>query len=180
MYPKSSQFSVLKFFSFFLILALANAACSKKGNQFPGTREGAQQLIAEFLKPGVDQAKMTQALKPTKEDYQAVFIESMAAKAEEGYQPLWNSAEAVIKPKEGQTEKKVYSATVEDLKNGTGEADQFPGGYQKVVSSLKPGLTFYAFKFVKPGEELGMSFDGLVYVNNHWVIFPKPWRALGL
>ena len=30
---------------------------------------------------------------------------------------------------------------------------------------------------VKPGETLGMAFDGLAFVNGHWRIFPKPWRA---
>ncbi|TMQ06352.1 MAG: hypothetical protein E6J91_38110 [Deltaproteobacteria bacterium] len=29
------------------------------------------------------------------------------------------------------------------------------------------------------GEQLGMAYDGLIYVNNHWAWFPKPWRALG-
>jgi len=31
---------------------------------------------------------------------------------------------------------------------------------------------------VKQGETIGLAFDGLVYVNGHWVIMPKPWRAL--
>ena len=43
---------------------------------------------------------------------------------------------------------------------------------------MKSGLTVYAFKFVKPGETLGMAFDGLVWVNGHFAIFPKPWRFL--
>ena len=44
----------------------------------------------------------------------------------------------------------------------------FPGGYKRVADKFKPGLTVYRWKYVKPGEKLGMSFDGLVYVNNHW------------
>jgi hypothetical protein len=40
-------------------------------------------------------------------------------------------------------------------------------------------LKIYRFKFVEPGKDLGMAFDGLIYVNGHWRIFPKPWRALG-
>ena len=32
------------------------------------------------------------------------------------------------------------------------------------------------FKFVKPGQTFGMAFDGLVYINGKWCIFPKPYR----
>jgi hypothetical protein len=24
-----------------------------------------------------------------------------------------------------------------------------------------------------------MAFDGLIFVNNHWTWFPKPWRVFG-
>ena len=48
-----------------------------------------------------------------------------------------------------------------------------------MAGQLQSGVTLYRFKFVKPGEGLGMAFDGLVHVNGHWVIIPKPWRALG-
>ena len=38
-------------------------------------------------------------------------------------------------------------------------------------------MTLFRFKFVKAGETIGMAFDGLAFVNGHWRIFPKPWRA---
>ena len=31
---------------------------------------------------------------------------------------------------------------------------------------------------MKPGEDTGTAYDGLAFVNNHWVIAPKPYRAL--
>ena len=42
-------------------------------------------------------------------------------------------------------------------------------------ASCRPALagTLDAFE---PGEELGMAFDGLTYVNGNWRIFPKPYR----
>ena len=48
-----------------------------------------------------------------------------------------------------------------------------------MAAQIKPGLKVYRFKFVEPGEDLGMAFDGLVNVNGHWRIFPKPWRVAG-
>ena len=163
-----------------VLFALAIAACNKAGAAGqPGTEAGARALLQEFLKPGADRPTLTKQLKPTHADYAAVFSGDDADKAEKAYSALWDSRDAVFEPKEGQTELKLFSASSEDLKAGTGNAREFPGGWAKVGGSLKPGLTFYRWKFVKPGEDLGMAFDGLVHVNGHWAVFPKPWRALG-
>ena len=84
----------------------------------------------------------------------------------------------VLAPKTGQTELLLSSATSEELQKWTGNAkDQFPGGYEKIGPSIADGFTFYRFKFVAPGAKLGMAFDGLVHVNGHWRLFPKPYRV---
>ena len=84
----------------------------------------------------------------------------------------------VISPKAGQTELLLWNATSEELNEGTGDAGQFPGGYQEAAKHLKPGVTWYRFKFVEPGKTLGMAFDGLACINGRWTIFPEPWRVL--
>lgn len=161
-----------------------NSSKDSKGDastssKYPGTPEGARSLLNEFLKPGADYAALSAPLRPAKEDYVAVFQGDLAAKAESTYGSMWDSGRAVVAPKAGQTELLLSSATSEEIKNWTGKAaTDFPGGYRKVGASFKPGLTFYRFKFVEPGQDLGMAYDGLVYVNNHWRIFPKPWRLL--
>jgi hypothetical protein len=178
-----------------LSLSLISGGCGKGANEtsnsntsradssapskYPGTEAGARSLLGEFLKPGANHATLSKQLRPAKEDYAAVFVGDLAAKAESTYSPMWDQGQAVIAPKAGQTELLLSSATSEEIKNWTGKAaTDFPGGYQKVGASLKPGLTLYRFKFVEPGKDLGMAFDGLVYVNNQWRIFPKPWRLL--
>lgn len=161
------------------LLALALGACKKEGAAgFPGTEEGAKALLAELLKPGADNAKLSASLKPTSADYAAVFASAeMAKKAETTYAGLWAAVEKdPIKPKEGQTELKVWKATTDELKAGTGDSNNFPGGYKSAAPHLKSGLTVYRWKFVKPGETLGMAYDGLYHVNGHWVLMPKPWR----
>jgi hypothetical protein len=152
---------------------------ASKPSKFSGDEAGAKELLAQFVKPGADYAALSKDLKPSKADYAAVFEADAAAKAEPYYEKQWATMQGGIAPKEGQTEVKLSAATVEELKAGGGAADAFPGGYKKAAPSLKPGRTFYAFKFVKPGESLGMAFDGLTYVNGRWVIFFKPWRAVG-
>ena len=166
-----------------LIAILALAACSKKSggsaatSKYPGTEDGAKQMLTD-LRTSQDAAGMTKALQPTAADYKAVFTDDFAAKAEKGYAELWNDPKTVIGADPANTELKLFKATTDDIKAWTPAVEQdFPGGYQKVKDSFKPGLTVYRWKYTKPGETLGMAFDGLIFVNNHWAWFPKPWRV---
>jgi len=51
-----------------------------------------------------------------------------------------------------------------------------PGGYAKTSNHFKADVYIYSFKFVKPGETIGMSYDGLMNVDGNWVMIPKAWR----
>jgi hypothetical protein len=64
------------------------------------------------------------------------------------------------------------------LKAGTGQAKELAGGWKEAAAKMKPGLKVYRFHFLEPGKTAGMSYDGLIYVNGNWRVFPKPWRAL--
>lgn len=156
------------------LTALANAA-----ETFPGTEAGATSLLKEFLKPGADHAALSKQLRPTSADYAAVFDAESSAKVAAVYDPAWEGGQMVVAPKAGQTEVKVFSATSDEMKSWSGNAAEFAGGWKDVAAKLRPGLKIYRFKFVEPGKDLGMAFDGLIYVNGHWRMFPKPWRALG-
>ena len=144
--------------------------------QDAGSEVAATALLKKFLVAGADRAALTKELRPTSDDYAKVFTADFAKKLEAAQKPLWDSA-PVIGPKDGQTEVAVGKATTEDFQKGTAAAKEFPGGYAKIGDKLQAGVTLFRFKFVKPGETLGMAFDGLAFVNGHWRIFPKPWRA---
>lgn len=141
-----------------------------------GTEAEARALLEKFVAPGADHTKLSVRLQPASDDYRAVFDEEFARRAEATYGPVWKSGQLVVKPKQGQTEVRLISATTDDLKAWNERAENFPGGYEQVAGKFKPGLTVYGFKFVEPGESLGMAYDGLVFVNGNWRIFPKPWR----
>lgn len=161
---------------FMMLLAVA---CDKGGSaKYPGTPEGAKQLLNDIRKEGADAKAMTQALKPQPADYAAVFSEELAAKAPAAYDKMFNDPRAAIGAKPENTELKLWSATTEELRNNSGEGKDFPGGYRKIAEQFKPGVTWYRWKYTKPGEELGMAYDGLTFVNGHWAWFPKPWRHL--
>ncbi|MDC3956460.1 hypothetical protein [Polyangium jinanense] len=156
----------------------AGAEGKAASGQKPADTDAAKALLEQFLKPGVDHAALTKPLEPTAEDYKAVFKEEAAGKLESHYKKMWSDPNAAIKPNEGQTQLLLYSATTEEIAAGDGDGPNFPGGYKKAVESMKPGVRWYRFKFVKPGETLGMAFDGLTFVNGKWRFFPKPWRGL--
>jgi hypothetical protein len=144
----------------------------------PGSEDSARTLLTQFVVPSADHAALTRSLRPTKNDYKALFDAPTASKVESAQAKDWSSNKAVIKPKTGQTEVKLWSATGTELANGTGNAKEFPGGYKKIAKHLAPNAVFFRFKFVETGKETGTAYDGLAYVNGHWVITPKPWRAL--
>jgi len=136
----------------------------------------AKRLLLKFLDPNADYKSLTQALKPTEADYKAYFTNNSWKLAITRYNELWKQYPFEIKPNPGQTELLFWSSSIEDIKYGTGNASKFPGGYKHIINKIEPGHIIYRFKFVKPGKNIGMAFDGLVKVNGRWVIFPKPWR----
>ncbi len=138
--------------------------------------EDARAFLQEFLKPGADLEGLTRQVVPQPGDYARVFEGELASKARQHYERMFADPNAKIGPKAGQTELVLFAATTEELRAGTGDALEFPGGYKRVADQLAPGVTWFRFKFVKPGERAGMAFDGLTFIDGRWAMFPKPWR----
>lgn len=162
-----------------LALSLALGGSGIAAETFPGTEAGATSLLKEFVKPGADHAALSKPLRPTAADYSAVFEPDAAVKVAAMYDPAWDSGKVVIAPNAGQTEVKVSSGTTDELKSWTGAAaTEFPGGWKQIGPKMKPGFKIYRFKFLEPGKTAGVTYDGLIYVNGNWRIFPKAWRAM--
>lgn len=164
-----------------MIAAACLGGCKKGGDAGGGSQANAAQateVLGALAKPGADHAKLTAALRPKPEDYAAVFVGDAAAKMKEAMEPLWDGGKLTLKPQPEQTELKVFGAAQSQLANGDGHAVHCPGGYKDVAGKIQPKVVVYCGRFVKPGEKLGLTVDGLVYVNNHWALFPKPFRVL--
>ncbi|PPK71468.1 hypothetical protein V5P93_003334 [Actinokineospora auranticolor] len=142
---------------------------------YPAGQEGAEKVVEE-LRTSADPGVLVKGLAPTGDDFRGLFEADFAAKAQAFYSASSPEVGALAKPE--QTEVKLWSATSEDLKANSGDAGQFPGGYAKIAQYLKPGVTLYRWKYVKPGADSGMAYDGLVHTGSRWVWIPKPWRVL--
>lgn len=144
--------------------------------EHPGTDEGARALLETFLQPETDLVALVEKLRPTSEDCKAVFVGEGAQRAEEVLATLpWDEFAKALRPKEERTELLLYSATTEDFRTRS-KPEGFPAGYMRYVEFLKPGVAWYSWEFIKPGEGKGWPAEALTYVNGHWRLFPKAYR----
>ena len=134
-------------------------------------------LLGGFFDPLADHEAMTLVLKPTPEDVRAVYAEPLAGRLIEAYDRLFSPG-AAIRPNPGQTQLLTTFTTTAALKRRDPVLAEFPGGYAEVLPHIVGDVPIARFKFVAPGETLGMAFDGLIHVNGRWVFMPKPWNGL--
>lgn len=164
-----------------LMIAAACLGGCKKGGGASATQGDAAQatdLLKAFTKPGADHAALTSALRPKADDYAAVFVGDAAQKMKSAMDPLWEGGKLTLKPSPEQTEVVSVAAPQSELVKGEGNAAHCPGGYKGIADKIQPKTVVFCARFVKPGEKLGLAIDGLVWVNGHWALFPKPFRAL--
>lgn len=147
---------------------------------YGGDDAGATALIKALNDKNNDQVALSKSLRPDAADFKAIFVGDAAAKAETAYKKIWDAPTfSPFKGSAEQTEAIVQKATTDDIVAWNATASNvLPGGYEDVKGSFNKGFSVYRFSYVKPGEKLGMAFDGLIHVNGHWVFIPKPWKFL--
>ena len=144
----------------------------------PGSEADARARLLAFLQPDAERARLTWAMKPTEADIRAVYADPLASKLIAAYGEMF-TPDVSIGPKDAQTEVLTWYATTKELREGNPILREFPGGYKKVAGLMQGEYPILRFKFVEPGETMGLAFDGLIFVNDHWVLMPKPWRYVG-
>ena len=149
-----------------LALALLGPVTSRPAHA--GTEAAAAEILAIATSLRDDLGKAA-ALKPTPEQVAAIAATPADAEMLLAYVTGVYASLPAGKPaaKPGQTEILVEGPALKDL----------PGGYGEHAPRFRPDVAFYGFKYVAPGETLGMSYDGLVKVADEWVFIPKAWRA---
>ncbi|MBN2570962.1 MAG: hypothetical protein JXA68_02430 [Ignavibacteriales bacterium] len=161
----------------FIYILIYISSCQNE--TFEGNGNGAKKFLAQFLETDADYRNLTEELMPNEEDYNLYFKKEFSNIAFQRYSTMWENEDLAIRPDTNQVEIIIDSTTTEELLQWTGTAAlEFPGGYQEIAEKLHDSLKIYKFKFVQPGSKIGVSFDGLVFLNDRWMIFPKPWRVL--
>jgi hypothetical protein len=110
------------------------------------------------------------AFRPRLEDYPLVFSGRLETRIAH-FEALWSKTVEITAPPQN-TEIIVTSARGDELATAT----WFPGGYG-TLEHIVPDRIWLAWKYVVPGETLGIAYDGLVWLDDRFVWFPKPWRV---
>jgi hypothetical protein len=120
---------------------------------------------------------LAQSLQPRDADWALAFVPDAATAARAAYAAAWPEAPRVRRaPADARLQMALCPAA---LLGGTHAlARDFPSGYAQVQTLLQPQRVWAAWKLVPPGQTAGMAYDGLVWLDDHWAWFPKPWRVL--
>jgi hypothetical protein len=140
----------------------------------------AVKLLNRFVDPAAASqvAEIVQGWKPQPDDWERVFMEDAAAKARIAYKPLWVSPPPPL-PRPGQTVVRVNVADASDFGAATPRGKAFPGGFTSIADKLVPGNIWVTWEYRGPGEDAGMSYNGLVYLpEGRFIWFPKPWKFI--
>ena len=119
-----------------------------------------------------------QTLKPKDTDYEQVFVGKAVAVARQTYTSMWNKGFKIEHPTSVQNDIHCYVAPAGFLTKYNPLSRYFPQGYQSIAGWLNPHRVWVTWSYLKPGSTSGLSYDGLVFVDNRWVWFPKPYRIL--
>ncbi len=122
--------------------------------------------------------RIVKQLIPTETDYQKVFADSAIEIALAGYRNLWKSSRSIKRPSSDQTEILCHLAPAGMLQTDNVLSAPFPGGYRAIAQHLNPHRIWASWQYRIPGQPSGLSFNGLVWLGDRWVWFPKPYRIL--
>ncbi|SDB02099.1 hypothetical protein SAMN02982931_00025 [Bauldia litoralis] len=156
---------------------LANKLAESQIKKEPTVADAGRALLLRFFDPAEDLHALTQSLRPSSDDVRTVYAEPLASALIANYEEMF-TPDAVIGPKPEHKQLLTTFTTTARLKAGDPVLDEFPGGYKEVLEFFVSDVPIGRFKFVEQGETLGLAFDGLIHVNGHWVLMPKPWRVL--
>ena len=140
-------------------------------------------LLREQLTPllhalGQDRdGRLTAQLRPRAEDYARAFLPPFVDAARTAFEAIWAEPPR-ISPALPGSELKLNIAPAGMLADDNALSWRFPGGYRSVAPLLNPHRVWVAWKLIPPGRSAGMAYDGLVWLDDHWAWFPKPYRAL--
>ena len=139
-----------------------------------------QALTPVLLAAGAGDAEALRSLLPRPGDAARAFLPDAAPRVQAAMERWLASDDPPrVQAGAGRTALRVHPATVEALATRHPLASPFPGAYEALAQHhLTPGRTWVCWVFHAPGHTEGIRYDGLVWLDDHWAWFPKPWRGL--
>jgi hypothetical protein len=120
---------------------------------------------------------LSATLRPRPEDYARVFQPEAVDASRVAYEAVWATPLRIISiSPDSRLECHVAPASMLSYDNNL--SWHFPGGYRTIASLLNPHCVWVAWKMIPPSQSAGMAYNGLVWIDDHWAWFPKPYRVL--
>ncbi|RCW65270.1 hypothetical protein [Pseudorhodoferax soli] len=127
---------------------------------------------------GAQGAALAAQLRPRPEDYAAVFRPEVAAAARQAFDAVWDAAPPHPARAAAGARITCHAAPAGMLADENALSRPFPGGYRVLAALLQPRRVWLAWKVIAPGRNAGMAYDGLVWLDDRWAWFPKPYRVM--
>lgn len=143
----------------------------------------AAEFVEQNLAPLLDalrkdsDGRIVERLRPRPEDYAFVFEPEFVEMARRAYETVWQQR-LEIETAPPQTETRVAASPAGMLLGDNDLSRPFPNGYRSIAHYLNPRRVWVAWRYVEPGRSSGIAYDGLVWCDDHWAWFPKPYRIL--
>jgi hypothetical protein len=122
--------------------------------------------------------EVVRLLRSRPDDYAKVFVGAAVERARQAYEAMWNTDLNIAYPSTEQTVLLCYVAPAGMLADDNELSRHFPGGYKALAPWLNPHRMWVCWKYVRPGETSGLAYNGLVWCDDHWAWFPKPYTIL--
>lgn len=155
----------------------------------PGASAAGQALVAiEVLRAQLEpllwelgqehDGRLADTLRPRAGDAALAFIPEAAVAAEAAYDALWRRSPARVGAVPMSHTLQIDLAPAGMLGDDNVLSRAFPGGYRGVAARLDPRRVWVRWTYAPSTGAPGLAYDGLVWLDDHWVWYPKPYRVL--
>lgn len=118
---------------------------------------------------------------PRADDYEKVFTRAVVGQAIQVYEKFWRDQENLENlqtPEQSQSQIVTSIVPAGFFSFDNEFISGFPQGYRRIAAYLNPHRVWVAWKYLKPGQQSGLAYNGLVWIDDHWAWFPKPFKVL--
>lgn len=117
-------------------------------------------------------------LLPRDGDEDLAFTGEAVAAAREHYRDWWprQLAEGPLVSIDPDWRVEAHLAPAGLLGSDNALSRPFPSGYRRIAPWLNPHRVWVCWHYRPPGASAGIAMNGLVWLDDHWAWFPKPYR----
>lgn len=115
-------------------------------------------------------------LMPRDDDYARAFTGEAVAAARRFFADWWQQQGTGVTGIDPSARIEAHLCPAGLLGDDNPLSRPFPSGYRQIADWLDPHRVWVAWRYLPPGATSGIAMNGLVWLDDHFAWFPKPWR----